>query len=347
MAEVAKQIHRSRTRGEGIRRSDCRGKLTKAAGVRQDGSFPMDDSANTGLMPPAGPGNAPAARGVIGKIRTTLEMIKFEHSIFALPFALVGAMLAAHGWPTAWQTLWLIVAMVGARSAAMTFNRIADLKFDALNPRTKLRALPAGRLSLRFAAGFTVVSCALLVLAAYELSPLAFKLSPLAIAILLLYSYTKRFTLLSHVVLGICDGLSPIAAWIALRNDLNLSVLLLGAAVAFWVGGFDLIYACQDEEFDRKVGIHSLPQRYGIRAALVASAVSHAGMLGLLLVVARMEHLGWLALGGLAAVAILLAYEHTLVRPSDLSRLNAAFFTVNGYIGVLFFVTWAADLLKH
>ncbi len=307
----------------------------------------MGDSANTGLMPPANSPPPSAARGLIGKIRTTLEMIKFEHSIFALPFALVGAMLAVRGWPTAWQMLWLIVAMVGARSAAMTFNRIADRKFDAQNPRTRMRALPAGRLSLRFAAGFTVVSCALLVLAAYELSPLALKLSPLAIAILLLYSYTKRFTLLSHVVLGICDGLSPIAAWIALRNDFNLSVLLLGAAVAFWVGGFDLIYACQDVEFDRRVGIHSLPQRYGIRAALIASAVSHAAMLALLLVVARMEHLGWLALGGLAVVAVLLAYEHTLVKPSDLSRLNAAFFTVNGYIGVLFFVAWAGDLLMH
>jgi 4-hydroxybenzoate polyprenyltransferase len=307
----------------------------------------MSEAAKTGLVPPPGSGDARAASDLLRKIRTTLEMIKFEHSIFALPFALMGAMLAVHGWPTWRQLFWLVVAMVGARSAAMTFNRIADLKFDALNPRTRMRALPTGRLSLRFAAGFTVFSCGLLVLAAYELSPLAFKLSPLAVAILLLYSYTKRFTLLSHVVLGICDGLSPIAAWIALRNGWSLSVLLLGVAVAFWVGGFDLIYACQDVEFDRRVGIHSVPQRYGIRTALVASAAAHAAMLALLLVVARMEHLGWLALGGLALVGVLLAYEHTLVRPSDLSRLNAAFFTVNGYIGVLCFVTWAGDLLIH
>jgi 4-hydroxybenzoate polyprenyltransferase len=274
-------------------------------------------------------------------------MIKFEHSIFALPFALVGAMLAVRGWPTWRQTTWLIVAMVAARSAAMTFNRIADLKFDALNPRTRMRALPAGRLTLRFAVGFTVVSCVILALAAYELSPLAFMLSPVAIAILLLYSYTKRFTLLSHVVLGICDGLSPVAAWIALRNDVSASALLLGAAVAFWVGGFDLIYACQDVEFDREVGIHSVPQRYGIGAALVASAAAHLTMLLLLLWVARVEHLGWMALLGLALMAALLTYEHSLVKPSDLSRLNAAFFTVNGYISILFLATWAADILIH
>jgi 4-hydroxybenzoate polyprenyltransferase len=229
----------------------------------------------------------------------------------------------------------------------MTFNRIADLKFDALNPRTRMRALPAGRLTLRFAVGFTVVSCVILALAAYELSPLAFMLSPVAIAILLLYSYTKRFTLLSHVVLGICDGLSPVAAWIALRNDVSASALLLGAAVAFWVGGFDLIYACQDVEFDREVGIHSVPQRYGIGAALVASAAAHLTMLLLLLWVARVEHLGWMALLGLALMAALLTYEHSLVKPSDLSRLNAAFFTVNGYISILFLATWAADILIH
>ena len=304
----------------------------------------MGENLKAGLMSQPGP-SAPVATGLLGKIRTTLEMIKFEHSVFALPFALVGAMLAVRGWPTWWQLLWLIVAMVAARNAAMTFNRIADLKFDTLNPRTRTRALPSGRLSLRFAAGFTIFSCALLVLAAYELSPLAFKLSPLAIAALLLYSYTKRFTLLSHLVLGVCDGLSPIAAWIALRNHLSASVLLLGAAVAFWVGGFDLIYACQDVEFDRQVGIHSVPQRYGVRAALLTSALAHVAMLALLLVVLRMENLGWVATVGLAVMAALLAYEHSLVRPSDLSRLNAAFFTVNGYIGVLFFVTWAADLL--
>jgi len=294
-----------------------------------------------------GSGSAPRATGLIGKVRTTLDMIKFEHSIFALPFALTGALLAVRGWPTWRQFLWLIVAMVGARSAAMTFNRIADLRFDALNPRTRMRALPTGRLTLRFAAGFTVISCAALVLAAYELSPLAFKLSPLAIAILLLYSYTKRFTLFSHLVLGICDGLSPVAAWIALRNDVSASVLLLGAAVTLWVAGFDIIYACQDVEFDRALGLHSIPKRYGIAAALYASAVLHVLVVALLLIVARRENLGWAALAGVAAVAALLAYEHALVKPSDLSRVNAAFFTVNGYISLLFFVAWTADILRH
>ncbi len=288
-----------------------------------------------------------ASSGLLGKVRTTLEMIKFEHSVFALPFALTGALLAVRGLPTWRQVFWIVVAMVGARSAAMTFNRIADLKFDALNPRTEARALPAGQLGRGFAAGFTAVSCGLLVLAAYRLNPLAFKLSPVAIAILLGYSFTKRFTLLSHLVLGLCLGMSPPAAWIALRGDLSVSVLLLGGAVMLWVAGFDIIYACQDVEFDHALGLHSIPHRYGIRAALYTSAALHVVMLGLLVVVARMEGLGWIALAGLAAVAALLAYEHSLVKPHDLSRVNAAFFTVNGYISVLFFLTWAADILVH
>jgi 4-hydroxybenzoate polyprenyltransferase len=304
----------------------------------------MSGTLQSESVPPASSG---VAQGLVGKLRTTLEMIKFEHSVFALPFALVGAMLAVRGWPTWREVFWLIMAMVGARSAAMTFNRIADRNIDALNPRTQKRALPAGRLTLRFAAGFTVLSCALLALAAWELSPLAFKLSPLAIAVLLLYSYTKRFTLLSHLVLGISDGLAPIAAWIALRNNVSLSVLLLGAAVAFWVGGFDLIYACQDVDFDRLVGIHSVPQRFGVTAALYASIACHVGMVALLIEVVRLENLGWLAAGGVVLMAGLLTYEHWIVRPSDLSRLNAAFFIVNGYISLIFFFTWGADLLIH
>jgi 4-hydroxybenzoate polyprenyltransferase len=234
--------------------------------------------------------------------------------------------------------------MVGARSAAMTFNRIADLKLDALNPRTRMRALPTGKISLRFALGFTLLSCALLVTAAHELNPLAFKLSPLALAVLIAYSYTKRFTVLSHLVLGACLGMSPIAAWIALR-EVSLSVLLLGGAVTLWTAGFDIIYACQDVDFDHALGLHSVPKRYGITAALYASAILHVLMLVLLVTVARKENLGWIAMAGLIVVAILLAYEHALVKPSDLSRLNAAFFNVNGYISVLFFVTWAADIL--
>ncbi len=305
----------------------------------------MDGRVRNQSVTPQGRPSTPL--GLFAKARTTLAMIKFEHSVFALPFALTGAMLAVRGWPSWRQLLWLVVAMVGARSAAMTFNRIADRRLDALNPRTKMRALPAGQLSLRFAAGFTLVSCALLVLAARQLNPLAFKLSPVAIAILLGYSFTKRFTLLSHFVLGGCLGMSPVAAWIALRGDVGASVLLLGAAVTLWVAGFDIIYACQDVEFDRAQRLRSFPERYGIRAALGASAGLHAVMLALLVVVAHMERLGWVALAGLVVVAALLAYEHSLVKPHDLSRLNAAFFTVNGYISLLFFCSWAAALLIH
>ncbi len=305
----------------------------------------MDDHLGR-LLPQQGQGRAPAT-GVLAKTRTTLEMIKFEHSVFALPFALTGAMLARRSLPAWREIFWIVVAMVGARSAAMTFNRIADLRIDALNPRTKARALPAGQLSVGFAIAFTIVSCALLVLAAYELNPLAFKLSPVAIAILLAYSFTKRFTLLSHLILGLCLGMSPAAAWIALRGDLSVSVLLLGAAVMFWVAGFDVIYACQDVEFDHSLGLHSIPRRYGIRAALWISALLHVGTLALLIAVARLENLGWIAAAGLAVVAALLAYEHSLVKPADLSRVNAAFFTVNGFISILFFLTWAADILLH
>jgi len=289
----------------------------------------------------------PAGQGLAPKIRLALEMIKFEHSVFALPFALTGALLAVRGLPTWRQILWIIVAMVGARSAAMTFNRIADLKLDALNPRTRSRPLPTGQLSLGFAVGFTVVSCALLVVAAYKLNALAFKLSPVAIVILFGYSYTKRFTWLSHVVLGICLGMSPVAAWIALRGNISLSVLLLGAAVTLWTAGFDIIYACQDVEFDHALSLHSVPHRYGIPPALYGSAALHALSFMLLIAVAAMENLGGIALGGLGAVGALLAYEHAIVKPHDLSRVNAAFFTVNGYISLLFFVTWAADILSH
>jgi len=304
----------------------------------------MSENLQSSSIPPAPLGTA---AGLGEKLHTTLEMIKFEHSIFALPFALVGGMLAVHGWPTWRQVLWLIVAMVGARSAAMTFNRIADRKIDALNPRTRMRALPAGRLTLRFAVGFTLLSCGILVLAAWELSPLAFKLSPLAIAVLLLYSYTKRFTMLSHLVLGIADGLAPIAAWIALRNDMSLSILLVGTAVAFWVGGFDLIYACQDIEFDLRIGIHSFPQRFGVAAALYTSIACHLAMVALLVEVIRLENLGGIAVAGLILMAALLAYEHAIVTPSDLSRLNAAFFNVNGYISMIFFLSWGADIVRN
>lgn len=315
--------------------------------IRQDAILSVGDKLPGNSIPHRGPQEGRTASELLAKLRVTLEMIKFEHSVFALPFALTGAMLAVRGWPTWRELFWLTIAMVGARSAAMTFNRIADWKFDALNPRTKTRALVTGQLSLRFAAGFTVISCALLILAAHELNPLAFKLSPVALAILLLYSYTKRFTWLAHLILGICLGMSPIAAWIALRGDLSASILVLGAAVALWVAGFDMIYACQDVEFDRAQRLHSFPGRYGIAAALYASAAVHVVMLGLLILLARMEKLGWVALTGLLALAALLAYEHALVKPNDLSRVNAAFFTVNGCISVMFCLTWVADILSH
>lgn len=286
-------------------------------------------------------------KSLYDRIRTTLEMIKFEHSVFALPFALTGAVLAVRGWPSLRQVLWLVAAMVGARSAAMTFNRIADLQFDAANPRTRGRALPAGHLSMGFAAGFTVLSCALFMLAAWELNPLAFRLAPIVIALVLGYSYTKRFTVLSHLVLGACLGLSPLATAVALGGRVNAGIALLGVAVMFWVAGFDLIYACQDVEFDRRQGLFSIPARFGIRTALWLSGAMHVIMLGLLVAAARVENLGWIAFAGLGLVAVLLAYEHGLVRPSDLSRLNAAFFNINGYVSVLFFLTWATDVLTR
>ena len=309
-------------------------------------ALPMNEQIQSDNLPPPA-ASRPSGKGLLAKIRLTLEMIKFEHSVFALPFALTGALLAVRGLPSWRQIFWIVVAMVGARSAAMTFNRIADLKLDALNPRTLSRPLPTGQLSLGFAVGFTVVSCGLLVLAAYKLNALAFKLSPVAIVILFGYSYTKRYTWLSHLVLGICLGMSPVAAWIALRGNISLSVLVLGAAVTLWTAGFDIIYACQDVAFDHALGLHSVPRRYGIPAALLASAALHALAFMLLVAVAGIENLGWIALAGLVAVAALLAYEHALVKPHDLSRVNAAFFTVNGYVSLLFFVTWAADILNH
>lgn len=296
-------------------------------------------------MSPKTAGGAPAASGLIAKLRATLEMIRFEHSIFALPFALTGAMLAVRGWPTWWQVLWLIVAMVGARSAAMTFNRIADLKLDALNPRTRMRALPTGKISLRFALGFTLLSCALLVTAAHELNPLAFKLSPLALAVLIAYSYTKRFTVLSHLVLGACLGMSPIAAWIALRGEVSLSVLLLGGAVTLWTAGFDIIYACQDVEFDRRMRLHSVPARFGIGRALRIAAACHLGMVILLAALPLVyPRLGRIYLAGVGAMTLLIIYEHWLVREDDLSRVNRAFFHVNAVVSLGLLLSGSLDL---
>ena len=280
-----------------------------------------------------------------------LEMIKFEHSVFALPFALVGALLAARvggGLPTWRQILWIVVAMVGARSAAMTINRIADIEYDRRNPRTANRALPKGELSVGFAWAFTVVASAVLILAAWQLNPLALKLSPVALAILFFYSYTKRFTAWSHFVLGFCLGISPAAAWIAIRGSLDARMLILCAAVTLWVGGFDVLYACQDVEFDKSAGLHSIPKKFGIARALRVARMMHVAMVALLAWLAWSFQLPWPAWAGIAVVAALLAYEHSLVKPNDLSKMNAAFFAVNGYISLLFLLFWgAATMVMH
>jgi 4-hydroxybenzoate polyprenyltransferase len=282
------------------------------------------------------------------RIGVVLEMIKFEHSVFALPFAFVGALLAARSegsLPTWRQILWIVVAMVGARSAAMTVNRIADLAYDRRNPRTANRALATGHLSVGFAWVFTLASSALLVLAAWQLNPLALQLSPVALAILFFYSYTKRFTIWSHFVLGFCLGISPAAAWIAIRGSLDGRMLILCAVVTLWVGGFDVLYACQDVEFDRNEGLFSIPEKFGIARALGIARVMHAVMVGLLIWLAGTFHLAWPAWVGIALVAALLAYEHSLVKPNDPSKMNAAFFTVNGYISLLFLLFWGAAVV--
>jgi len=283
---------------------------------------------------------------VSGRMGTVLEMIKFEHSVFALPFALTGALLAArasaHGWPTLRQIVWIIVAMVAARTAAMTMNRIADLRYDKENPRTKMRALATGALSISFARMFTTAAVALFFLAAWQLNLLALKLAPVALAALFFYSYTKRFTSWSHLFLGFALGISPAAAWIAITGSLDWRMLILCTAVTLWVGGFDVLYACQDVEFDKEAGLYSVPRRFGIANALWIARVMHLGVVILLSWLAASFGLPWLAWAGIVVVAGLLGYEHTLVKADDLSKLNAAFFTVNGYISILFLLFWGA-----
>jgi 4-hydroxybenzoate polyprenyltransferase len=283
--------------------------------------------------------------GFLQNLKITLEMIKWEHSIFALPFALCGAMLAAGGIPAWHQLAWIVVAMVSARSAAMAFNRLADASIDAANPRTSVRALPAGLLTPSFVGAFVLISCAIFVLAASQLNRLTLMLSPVALAVVLIYSYSKRVTRWSHLLLGFALGIAPAAAWIAVRGSLDPRILLLTAAVTFWVGGFDVIYACQDYDFDRSHRLHSLPRHLGIQAALWVARFFHVVMLALLVTLVLVFGLGKLAVVGVIAVAALLAYEHSLVRHDDLSKLNAAFFTMNGVISVVFFVFIGADLL--
>lgn len=282
--------------------------------------------------------------GIVSKIHTTLEMIKWEHSIFALPFALTAVLLAADGLP-AWRTVaWILVAMVSARSCAMAFNRWADADLDAANPRTSNRAIPAGLLSKQFVLGFTIITGLVFVGAAAALNQLTLYLSPVVLLVLLGYSYMKRLTRWSHLVLGLALGLAPSAAWIAVRGSLDPRILVLTAAVTLWVGGFDVLYACQDFEHDREVGLYSLPQAMGIDAAFLVARLMHLAMLALLVWFGLLFHFnaaGWI---GVAIVALLLAYEHSIVSPGDLRRLNAAFFTMNGVIAMVFFAFVAADL---
>ncbi len=284
-------------------------------------------------------------QNVLRSTRVTLEMIKWEHSIFALPFALTGAVLAARGWPSLRVLGWIVVCMVSARSAAMAFNRLADARLDAANPRTARRALPAGELSPGFVAAFTVIASCVFLFASAMLNRLTLELAPFALAVVLAYSYMKRITRWSHLVLGLALGIAPSAAWIAVRGSFDLRALLLTGIVILWVGGFDVFYACQDFEHDRQAGLFSVPAAFGIEGAFWIARAMHLGMLVLLCVMLHVFVLGVIALVGMCLVAVLLAYEHAIVSPRDLSRLNAAFFTLNGMISVVFFVSVAADVL--
>jgi 4-hydroxybenzoate polyprenyltransferase len=283
---------------------------------------------------------------IVRNIGTTLEMIKIEHTLFALPFAFLGAVLAAKGIPTATQILWITLAMAGARSTAMAFNRIADKDYDARNPRTRMRAIPAGALSVGFVLVFTICGAGVFVFAAAMLNRLTLLLSPVALASVVLYSYTKRWTLLSHLVLGWCLAIAPTGAWIAVRGSIDSPApLLLSLIVMLWTAGFDVLYACQDYDFDRREGLHSIPARYGIGQSLWISRLLHVGAFAALLALYFVTHLGPLAVAGLIATGALLIYQHTLVRADDLSRLNAAFFTTNAFVSVILFVTFGGAAL--
>jgi 4-hydroxybenzoate polyprenyltransferase len=283
---------------------------------------------------------------LLRNVRTTLEMIKIEHTLFALPFAFLGAVLAANGLPSGKQLLWITAAMVGARSTAMAFNRIADREFDARNPRTSNRALPAGLLSVGFVWAFTLVSASLFFLAAAMLNRLTLVLSPFALASVLLYSFSKRWTLLSHLLLGWCLSIAPTGAWIAVRGALDSPVpLLLSLVVMLWTAGFDVLYACQDYDFDMAAGLHSIPRQFGIARALLTARLLHLGAFAALVALYWITHLGVFALIGVVATAALLFYQHRLVKADDLSKLNAAFFTTNAFVSVILFVTFGGAAL--
>jgi 4-hydroxybenzoate polyprenyltransferase len=285
----------------------------------------------------------------LAQVRTVLEMIKFEHTVFALPFGLLGMVLAAEGWPP-WRTVgWIVLAVISARSAAMGFNRLADRAIDARNPRTAGRALPQGEVTPGFVVVFVAAGLAILLVAAWQLNPLCVKLFPVAVLILLGYSYTKHFTPLTHLILGLSLAGAPLGAWIAVRGDVQATPLVLAAAVLLWVAGFDILYALQDMDFDRRSGLHSIPARIGVRASLWVSGLLHLGMLALLALLPRVypPGLGWGYWLGLAGCAAMLVYQHWVLRPSDLSRLNAAFFIANGVLSAWLLATTAADLITR
>ncbi len=275
-------------------------------------------------------------------------MIKFEHTLFALPFAFLGAVLAADGLPTGWQIIWITAAMIGARSAAMTFNRIVDRDIDAENPRTANRELPSGKLSVRFAWIFFIASLILFVVAAYSLNWMAFALSPVAILSILGYSYAKRFTAFAHVLLGWALAISPAAAWIAVRGTIDSAVpILLSLIVLMWTAGFDILYSCQDFEFDKKAGLRSIPARFGIKNSLLIARLFHAQAFLALVLLYFVTGLGWLPLAGVILVGALMIYQHTLIKPDDLSRMNAAFFTTNAFVSVILFLTFGGAVFVN
>lgn len=285
--------------------------------------------------------------GIFGKIKVFLEMIKFSHTVFALPFAFTGAVLAAGGFPTAYQAFWILMAMVGARTAAMGMNRVIDAEIDARNPRTAGRAIPAGLIGKGTAVAFIVISILLMLYAAHRLNPLCLYLSPVALFFLVLYSYCKRFTALAHVVLGICLAAAPLGAWIAIRGSVDLPAVLLGLAVLFWVAGFDILYALQDLEFDKGAGLHSIPSRFGVNGSLWIARLFHVTMVALLAGLYVSAGLGVWYLAGFVLCVAMLLYEHWLLRGGDLSRLDAAFFAMNGYISITLFVATFVDVLAQ
>nr|WP_246153772.1 UbiA-like polyprenyltransferase [Terriglobus albidus] len=286
-------------------------------------------------------------QGIWRNTAVTLEMIKWEHSIFALPFALTASVLAAGGIPPLAKLGWIVVCMVAARSAAMAFNRLVDAEIDSKNPRTAMRAIPAGLLSAKFVAGFVIVSCALFLLGAAMLNRLTLLLSPIALGVVLSYSYMKRVTRWSHLVLGLALGIAPSAAWIAVRGSLDPRIIVLTGAVLLWVGGFDVLYACQDFDHDRRVGLHSVPSAFGVEGAFWIARIMHVGMLGLLVWLGTLFSFGPVAWVGIGVVALLLGYEHAIISPTDMRRMNAAFFTLNGIIAVLFMSFVVADVLRR